>query len=226
MNIEQVMTRKVISVLPGTPLKEVAALLTRHRISGLPVCDAEGEILGVVSEKDVLFKELGPDERRGPLTWLFEPKRPSAKALARTAGEAMTSPPITIGLKQTIAQAARLMIEQAANRLPVVSNGELVGIVSRGDLVRAFVRSDEEIAREIADDVLRHTLWISPERVEVEVDAGIVALAGQLDTRTRAELVEAFVGRVPGVVSVTSELSWELDDIACRVGNGRPTKRI
>src|SRR5438093_4867477 len=161
MNVEQVMTHDVVTVRPETPLKEVARLLADHRISGVPVCDDAGRVLGVVSEKDVLFKELGPDERRGPLTWLFEPKQPSAKALARTAGEAMTSPPITIGRKQTMAQAARLMIEQAVNRLPVVSNGEPVGIVSRGDLVRAFVRSDEEIAREIADDVLRHTLWIS-----------------------------------------------------------------
>src|SRR5438093_8176540 len=198
MNVEQVMTHDVVTVRPETPLKEVAALLTRHRISGVPVCDDAGHVLGVVSENDVLMKELGPDQRRGPLTWLFEPKQPGAKALARTAGEAMTEPAITIGPKRTIAQAARLMVERNVNRLPVVQTDELVGIVSRADLVTAFVRSDEEIVREIREDVLLHSLWISPQEVEVTAEQGEVTLSGELDTRTQAELIEAFVGRVPG----------------------------
>jgi CBS domain-containing protein len=227
MYIEQVMTRDVVTVRPETPLKEVAGLLAGLGISGVPVCDTAGQVLGVVSENDILFKELGPDERRGPLTWLFEGKQPSgAKVLARTAGEAMTAPAITIGPKRTVAQAARLMVERGVNRLPVVAADELVGIVSRADLVTAFVRSDDEIAREIRDDVLLHTLWISPERVEVNVEQGDVTLSGELDTRTQAELVEAFAGRVPGVISVTSELSWEFDDLARRVGNSRATRRV
>jgi CBS domain-containing protein len=105
------------------------------------------------------------------------------------------------------------MLEQGVKRLPVVDGaGTLVGIVTRSDLVRAFVRSDEEIAREIREDVIRRALWIDPEEIEVTVERGEVRLAGELESRTEAALIPGFVERVPGVVSVLSKLRWPDDD--------------
>ena len=228
MKVEQVMTREVVTVTPETPLKEVAAILAERRISGLPVCDETSRVVGVVSENDILFKELGPDQHRGgPLAWLLDPAPSrSPKTIARTAAEAMTSPAVTTRPKAQVSEAARVMVERGVNRLPVVKDSQLVGIVTRADLVKAFVRSDEEIAREIREDVIRETLWLVPEELKVEVDHGDVKIAGRVDTRTDADLIKAFASKVPGVISVTGEIEWVFDDLARRRGEDRIAKRI
>jgi osmotically-inducible protein OsmY len=100
----------------------------------------------------------------------------------------------------------------------VVIDGALVGIVTRGDLVRAFARSDEELRREIYDDVLVGTLWVAADRVEVDVEDGVVALRGETQTRTEAELIAAFARRVPGVSRVESSLRWAVDDLRDHAG--------
>src|SRR5581483_10682270 len=132
-----------------------------------------------------------------------------AKLRARTAGEAMTAPAVTISGARQVAQAAAKMIDERVNRLPVVDeDGKLVGIVTRADLVHAFVRSDEAIAGEIRDDVILHTLWIPPEQVTVNVREGEVELTGCVDSEADAELVVSQARRVPGVVAVASALTW------------------
>ncbi len=211
MRVEDVMTTEVLTVRSDTSLKEAAELLTRNRISGLPVVDADGHVVGVLSEGDILFKERGAREKRGLVDrWLDLPlPEVTAKLDARTAGEAMSAPAVTIGRKRPLTEAANSMIEEGVNRLPVVDDeGRLIGIVTRADLVRAFVRSDEEIAKEIEEDVIRRTLWIAPEAIEVTVAGGEVRLTGEVETKADAELIPAFVQRVPGVVSVLSKLRW------------------
>lgn len=209
MKVKDVMTKDVATVSPDASLKAVAHALVERRISGLPVVDEDGTVLGVVSEADVLVKESGDRSARGGLlSWLFEASyvELEEKLGARTAGEAMTAPPLTIGPNRPVHEAATRMIEEGVNRLPVVEDGKLVGIVTRADLVRAFTRSDDEIATEIREEILRRTLWISPETVDVSVAAGEVTLRGRVETRTDAELLPVFVERVPGVVGVRSEL--------------------
>jgi CBS domain-containing protein len=166
-----------------------------------------------------VFKERGVAEPEGHVyDWLFggDPQR-AAKREARTAAEAMTCPALTIEHGRPVAEAARTMVERAVNRLPVVAEGRLVGIVTRADLVRAFARSDADLEREIRDDVLLRTMWIDPGRLRVDVAGGEVTLGGELETRTEAELVTAHVARVPGVVSVDEfRLRWLRDDLARR----------
>ena len=218
MHVDQLMSREVVTVTPETSLKEVAELLARHRISGLPVCDRDGRLLGVVSEADILWKELGLAPGNGGVIDLVlnTIDREHERVAARTAGEAMTSPAYTIAPTATVSQAAIAMTDHHINRLPVVSDGALVGIVARSDLVRAFKRSDEEIEREISADVLLHTLWIDPDSVSLVVIEGEVKVAGEVENRTTAELIEVFIRRVPGVVSVSSKLTWQVDDRARR----------
>jgi CBS domain-containing protein len=217
MKVEDLMTRDVLTASPETSLKDVAGILSSHGVSGLPVVDADGRILGVVSEADILRKEQGRGGRRGGvLGWLLDRDELDPKLEARTAGEAMTSPALTIEPARPASEAARLMVEKGINRLPVVSHDRLLGIVTRADLVRAFHRPDEEIEREISGDVLLQTLWIDPNRISIGVSNGEVSLSGKVETRTQAELVEAYVRRVPGVVDVRSELEWSVDDLARR----------
>jgi CBS domain-containing protein len=100
-----------------------------------------------------------------------------------------------------------------SKRLPVVdAEGRLAGIVTRSDLVRAFARGDGEVEREIRDDVIRRTLLIDDTNLNVIVARGEVTLSGELERRSDAELLQRFVARVPGVVSVESTVTWAWDD--------------
>ena len=208
MKIEHLMTRDVLTVAPEMPLKEVAALLTGNHISGAPVVDADGAVLGVVSEADILRKVEGvaPDVG-GRLGWMLRRLDDELeKICARNAGEAMTTPPLTVRPTQQVSEAARLMADHRINRLPVVSRGKLVGIISRADVLRAFERSDDELEREIREDVLRGALWLSPDAFDVHVEEGVVELRGRVRTRQDADDVVRLVRRVPGVLDVAAEL--------------------
>ncbi len=208
MKIERLMTRTVLSVTPDTPLKDVAALLSEYHISGMPVCAAGGTVLGVVSEADILRTEQGiaPDVG-GRLHWFFRRLDDEIDKLgARTAGAAMTAPALTVRPVEDAAAAARLMVGHRINRLPVVAQGKLVGIITRADLVRAFHRTDDEIAEEIRDDVLRDALWIAPDTLCLTVEDGVVTVSGPVGTDLDAETVVYSIRRVPGVVEVRSEL--------------------
>jgi CBS domain-containing protein len=217
MRVRDLMTEKVLTIGPEAPIKDVAKILVEHRISGLPVCDIEGRVLGVVSEGDILYKEHDPTEGHmgGPLGWIVDgsPNYLGAvKAKAQTAATAMTAPAVTVAPYESVAEAARLMCERRVNRLPVVKDDKLIGIVTRADLVRAFTRGDEEIEREIEDDVLGRTLWIEKGTVTVAVTRGTVQLEGVLHTRSDARFLDRLVGRVPGVVAVRSKVTWQVDD--------------
>jgi CBS domain-containing protein len=219
MRVEDIMTTDVRTVTPNTTLKDVALALTELGISGVPVVEA-GRLLGVVSEADILMKERGRNPGLGGLAGLLfdETAQIGRKLGARTAGEAMSSPAITITPNRPASEAAGLMIDRLVNRLPVVGDdGALLGIITRADLVRAFVRSDDEIAREIREDVVLHTLWIEPAAVNVQVYSGEVVLGGHVESAADADLIEKLTRRVPGVVSVVSRLRWDYD--------GRPSRR-
>jgi CBS domain-containing protein len=211
MKVHEIMSSEVVTVSTDTSLKEVAEVLAERGISGLPVVDDDGFVVGVVSEADILFKERGPSSRAGVLGWLLDRYgyEGQLKLEAQIAGEAMTAPAITIAPNRPVAEAAHLMLERRVNRLPVVENARLVGLVTRTDLVRAFARPDEAIEREIREDVLERILWLrDPGAVRVEVSRGNVRLSGAADSEFDAELVGAFAARVPGVVDVESSLIW------------------
>jgi CBS domain-containing protein len=219
MLVRDVMTAPVLSVTPATPLKEVARLLVDRRISGVPVADEAGKVLGIVSEADFLLKERGTPDRRGrrhALAWLFGDERrdvEQAKISATTAGEAMTQPAVTICADCTLREAAGLMVEKHINRLPVVDDGRLVGIVTRADLVGAFVRPDDELASIVADEVARDTMWLEPGEVTVAVVEGVVTLGGRVDRRSTAQILAKLASQVDGVVRVEADdLHWDLDD--------------
>jgi CBS domain-containing protein len=216
MKIADIMSTEVVTVSPGTSLKDVAQLLVDHKISGVPVVDDAGGVLGVVSETDLIVKERGvPRDHGGPLAWLVDPIDLSerVKLEARIAGQAMTSPAVTIAPRRPISAAAERMLERRINRLPVVSDGgRLVGIVTRADLVRAFTRSDAEVAREIRSEVLGDQMLLDEHAVEVEVAAGEVLLTGEIGRRSQAALLPRLAGRVAGVVRVDSKLTWREDD--------------
>lgn len=216
MKVRDVMSRDVISVPREMDLKELAGLLTEHQISGAPVTDADGAVIGVVSEADVLMKQVGrPISRRRPLEWIFgESHDPEEmrRRVASTVGEAMTAPAVTIDAGRPLREAAALMVDSKVNRLPVIEDGKLAGIVTRADMVRAYLRRDEEALRAVREDVFRKTMWLEPERYEIDIHEGRLTMAGKVDRKSTAEILERLAGLVEGVDRVDNHLTWELDD--------------
>jgi CBS domain-containing protein len=217
LTIRDVMSAPVFTVRRETPLKEVARLLIDNGVSGVPVVDEAGAVLGVVSEADFLLKEQGATAIRhrrlaGLLGESTRTRHQLGAVAARTAGEAMTSPAVTIDARRSIREAAAVMTHQHINRLPVIDQDRLVGIVTRADLVRAYLRSDQELVDTIRRDVLLGMLWLDPAAFEVTVANGEASLRGNVERRSTAKIIEETVRMVPGIVAVDTEIGWSLDD--------------
>jgi CBS domain-containing protein len=213
LTVSDVMTRPVLTARAATPVKELARIMVEHHISALPVLDEDDQLIGVVSEADVILKQ-GHQIPRRPHWWEPAVRRMAVRrAAGDTARELMSAQPVTIGPRASLAQAARLMSDHAVKRLPVVDEqGSLVGVVSRGDLLKAFVRSDDDIRQDVLSEVFMHLLRADPTQVDVKVSDGIVDLAGTVDRRSTAEAAERLVHRVDGVVDVVSRLEFQNDD--------------
>ena len=207
MKVSDLMTKDVVAVKPAMTLRDAAVLLAEKRFSGLPVVNDADEVVGVLSEADILVKAGGSSSRNRLLGWLLEPDfGDEDKIRAETVGEAMSAPAVTISPSRPVHEAARLMVGESVNRLPVVDQGRLVGILTRADVVRAFSRSDADIAEEIRSDILRRTFWLEPGQVSITVVDGTVTLEGEVETAADEEVLPALVARVPGVVAVHAEL--------------------
>ncbi|MEU0184959.1 CBS domain-containing protein [Streptomyces sp. NPDC006207] len=214
------MTADVVSVREGTPFKDVVALLARHRISGLPVVDDDDKVLGVVSESDLMLRQTARQEgwRRRLQALSPSARRNAVRGRARTAGQLMSTPAITVRAGESIAVAARTMADHRVNRLPVVDDEDrLVGIVTRGDLLQVFLRPDPEIRTEVVDEVVVRALWLAPRAIGVSVHLGVVTLEGRLERRSEVPLAEAMTRHVDGVVAVVNRLTYRIDDT-----HGRP----
>jgi CBS domain-containing protein len=201
MKVKDAMTRDVATVPASASLKEAAALLVLRGISGVPVVDG-GTVVGVFSERDLLFKEQGRPDRSRWLAWLLDPvavaDRP--KLEATTVAEAMTSPALTIEQGEPVAAAAKRMLDAGVSRLPVIADGTLVGIITRADLVRAFVRPDAVIAKEIHEEIIVRQMYL--QGVDVTVEDGHAHITGEIGNAFDRELLAKLVARAPGVVDV------------------------
>lgn len=144
MTVEDVMTRDVITVSPATPIHEAARVMVERAVSGLPVIDADGRLVGIISDGDLILRQ----RRRKETPWWHsfftngeQIAREYQRAVGTTVGEVMTRPVITISPVWGIEVAASILDSRNIRRLPVVQDGRLVGIVSRADLIRALAAS-------------------------------------------------------------------------------------
>jgi CBS domain-containing protein len=141
MTIEEIMTRDVITVSPTTPIHKAARLMVEHGVSGLPVVDDDGRLVGIISEGDLILRQKRRDERPW-WRWFFEDgeqlAREYQKAVGTTVGEVMTRSVVSISPVWGIEMAAAILQNRRIRRLPVVHDGQLVGIVSRADLIKAL----------------------------------------------------------------------------------------
>ena len=152
MDVADVMTRHVVTVAPMTTIADAAGLMLQHRISGLPVVDEKGDLLGIVTEGDLLRRtETGTERRHKPwLELLLGPGRLAQEyvdAHAQFVSEAMTRDVVSVTPQSPLSEVVRLMERQNVKRLPVLEAGKLVGIVSRANLVQALLNNLPESGR-------------------------------------------------------------------------------
>jgi CBS domain-containing protein len=212
--VGSVMTMEVVAVAEATPFKEVATLLARHRISGVPVVDDDEKVVGVVSETDLTIRQAQADaESPRLLRRLSSVRRRSAKAAALTAGQLMSTPPVTVRADDSIARSARTMAQHRIERLPVLDEEDrLVGIVTRRDLLQVFLRRDDDIREEVVQEILVRTLWLTPQMVEVAVADGVVTLDGELERESEVAIAGHMTAQIDGVVAVVNRLTARYDD--------------
>lgn len=211
--VADLMTTEVLSVDETAGFKQMVELIEQHRISALPVVDAQRRVIGVVSEADLLLKEDEVHLREHHLFESHRRRQEREKATGTTARELMSSPAVTIESEASIQAAARLMHDRGIKRLPVVDGeGRLVGVISRSDVLRVFLRSDDEIRREIVEDVIQRVMLLDAPRLMIRVADGLVTATGEVDRKTDARILTRLSAGVPGVVAVESHIRYRYDD--------------
>ncbi len=210
--VREVMTSDAVSVAEDAAFKDIVRVMTERRISGLPVVDAEGVVVGVVSQIDLLHMAAQSRSRGG---WRLSPSRRRVGAADPVAADLMTKPALTVEARAPLAEAIHLVVRHEIERLPVVDEaGRLVGIVSAGDLLRVYMRPDADLAAEIVHEVFEHALGVvvNPTTVRIDVTGGVVRLRGELERRSMIADAVRLVGEVDGVVGVIDELTYTVDD--------------
>jgi len=146
VKVTEIMSRSVIAVTPATPIKEAARLLVEHGVSALPVLDARGELVGIVSEADLIKVEARPDPRSQAT-----PVAPSAGTAPRMVSDVMTTEVISVKAATEVSQAVRTMLDAGIKRVPVLDGRRVIGVVSRRDLMRVIARSDQSVSHDVEE---------------------------------------------------------------------------
>jgi CBS domain-containing protein len=220
MRVKDVMTANVICIGVDEPVLKAARLMLQNRISGLPVIDKDGELVGIVTEGDFLRRsELGTQRRRPKwLEFIVGPGK-LAQEYTHNAGrkveEIMTVDPQTIGENETLEAVVETMERRHVKRLPVVRGGRVVGIISRANLMHALASLTRDVAAPAASDAaIRDQILVAVGKqdwaphINVIVNDGVAELHGVItDDRERSGLIVA-AENVPGVKQVRDHLVW------------------
>ena len=221
MRAHQIMTRPVITVTPETTIVEAANMMLQRHVSGLPVTDAAGKLVGIVSEGDFIRRsEIGTQRRRGRfLKFILGPGQAATDFVhehGRKVAEIMTPQPLTITEDTAPEEIVELMEKNNVKRLPVMRGDKIVGIVSRANLLQAVASLAREIPDPTADDdhirnrvidTIERNDWC-PFGLGVIVRGGVVHLSGVItEERSRKAAVVA-AKNVTGVTKVHDHLCW------------------
>jgi CBS domain-containing protein len=188
--VGNVMSRPAATVQPTTTFKKCVDFMRIQQVSAVPVVTADGKLVGILSEADLMRNFERPDGGTPP-----------------TAADMMTRNVVTIRADASVAAAARIMVERGVKRLPVRDPaGRVIGVVSRVDVLRVFLRSDESIRKEISNGLLNELPLLGRGRIQVEVVDGVVRLSGDMDNGPLTGLLLRLVAAVAGVVGVENRL--------------------
>jgi CBS domain-containing protein len=222
MKVHDIMSPRVISVAPDASILEAIRLMLQNHISGLPVIDPSGALVGVVTEGDFLRRSETGTERKRPrwLEFLVGPSRLADEYVhthARIVKDVMTPEPVTVSADAGLDEAVQIMESRRIKRLPVVRGGRVVGIVSRANLLHALVslataapppaRTDVAIREAVLAEFEKLT-WAPAALVDPVVRDGVVELWGTITEEAQREALKVCAQNMPGVKSVVSHLTW------------------
>jgi CBS domain-containing protein len=222
MKASDVMTLNVISVTPNTPILHAARVMLQKNISGLPVITANGDLVGIVTERDFLRRrETGTQRHRSRwIEFLLGPGK-LAEEYVRTSGrkvhEVMTPVVHTVTEDTSLEEVVRLMERHHIKRVPVVRGTRVVGIITRANLMRALVKSalqpepvsagDKEIRDRLLAD-LKQQPWAPLALIDISVQDGVVTISGTVTDDRQREALRVAAENVPGVKQVVDDLVW------------------
>jgi CBS domain-containing protein len=201
MKVSEIMTHPVVTVRVDTPVRQASTLLAQHRITSMPVLDEDGDVVGIVSELDLLRGRI-PHDARSHLSRHHEP-RPDP---GHFVGDVMSDAVVCLSANADAADAAELMITNRVRAVPIIAGPDLVGIVSRRDLLGTLLRDDGAIRADVQEQL---NSYAQPEeRCDVEVADGAVTIRARFVDIRRREAAVALVETVPGVVRVDVRRHW------------------
>jgi CBS-domain-containing membrane protein len=219
MKVREIMTRDVVTVTPETPIGEAALLMATRAISGLPVLDRRGTVVGIVSEGDLILRQKARERTPWWRAFFSDGEalaREYQKAVGTTAGEVMTRSVVCVTPDVSVAAAASILHARRIRRLPVVADGRLIGIVSRGDLIRALANEhvwshparlpDQELVQEMNRRLARES-WVASRGIVAQATDGIMSLWGIAETEAEKSALETMARAIPGVQKVDSHLA-------------------
>jgi CBS domain-containing protein len=234
MRVKDVMTSKIVSVSPQASVAEAIRLMVHSHVSGLPVIDATGKLVGVLSEGDLLRRiEIGTTKKTHWLEHLFRPGH-LADVYKQTHGrkveELMSTDVSSIDQSLPLGSAVSLMEKRRIKRLPVTDGDKLVGIITRADFIRALgsfvtqayeesATSDAEIRSRILEET-QHQSWAPKGTLDVDVKDGIVQLRCTLTDERQRDAIKVLAENVPGVRGIDDHLIW-VDPIGATVLQSR-----
>jgi CBS domain-containing protein len=221
MRAHQIMTRPVITVVPETPIVEAANIMLQRHVSGLPVVNSAGHLVGIISEGDFIRRsEIGTQRQRGRfLKFILGSGKEATDFVhehGRKIAEIMTPDPLTIGEDTDLEEIVELMEKNGVKRLPVMRGDKLVGIVSRSNLLQAVASLAREIPDPTADDdhirnrvidTLEKNNWC-PFGLSVTVRDGIVHLSGVIIEERSRQAAIVGAENVAGVKKIHDHLCW------------------
>jgi CBS domain-containing protein len=195
MLVREIMTSPACSVPEGAPLEAALKLMATCRLTGLPVVDGAGRLIGIITEADMLKADLEPDPRAHA-----RPSRQAVESTGATVGQVMTPHPHTAREDSDVAELAHTFASTHWKSVPVVRGDILLGVVSRSDVIRAMFRTDQEIAAEIAKTFAETGL----QAWHADVAEGVATIAGSGSERERGAAI-SIAQSVRGVRHVTSQ---------------------
>jgi CBS domain-containing protein len=222
MKAGDIMSARVVSISPDAGILEAVRLMLQNHISGLPVIDASGALVGVVTEGDFLRRAETGTERKRPrwLEFLVGPNRLAEEYVeshARKVGEVMTREPITITEDTPLDEIVQVMERRRIKRVPVMRGAQVVGIVSRSNLMHAVAtlgrtapppaQSDAAIRQQLLAEFEKQ-FWAPAALIDVSVKDGVVELWGTILEGAQGEAIKVCAENIPGVKSVVSHLTW------------------
>ena len=221
MKAQDVMTSDVVTARPEMTVKDIAALMATRRISGLPVVSKDGDVLGMVSESDLLHRtEIGTAELGSEPKQLSARSSEKAGAFTKSHGknvqDVMSRPVISVDADSELGHVADILDRNGIKRVPVVDGRKLVGIVARADLVRAISRADirpsmvklgSGIIQQALADAMHELPWLTSSYVNVSVKDGVVRLWGYVESKEHREAIRVLAEDVPGVERVETDLT-------------------